>query len=92
MAKLPDLSDLARDGAEITVRVTPKAARNEVLREGEAIAVRVTAVPEDGKANAAVQELLAAAMGIAPSHLRLLRGQTARDKVFAYLGGAGLSR
>lgn len=82
MAKLPDLSDLARDGAEITVRVTPKAARNEVLREGEAIAVRVTAVPEDGKANAAVQKLLAKALGVPRTRLVLVRGQTARDKTF----------
>jgi len=82
MAKLPDLSDLARDGEEITVRVTPKAARNEVLREGDAVAVRVTAVPEDGKANAAVRKLLAKALGLAQSRLTLIRGQTARDKTF----------
>lgn len=95
MAKLrdlPDLSDLAVAGREIAVRVTPRAARARLVAEAGTLRAYVTVPPEDGKANAAVQELLAAAMGIAPSHLRLLRGQTARDKVFAYLGGAGLSR
>ncbi len=82
MTKHPDLSDLARDGAEIAVRVTPKAGRNEIRRDGDRIAVRVTAVPEDGKANAAVQALLARALGVAKTRLVLVRGQAARDKVF----------
>lgn len=46
--------------------------------------ITVTAAPENGKATAAVQALLARAMRIAPSDLELLRGATSRDKVFAY--------
>lgn len=42
----------------------------------------VTAVPEGGKANAAVQALLAAALGVAASGLTLVRGQTSRNKIF----------
>ncbi|MCA0921869.1 DUF167 domain-containing protein [Pseudooceanicola nanhaiensis] len=83
MAQLPDLSDLAQPGAEIALRVTPKASRNRIERgEDGGLRVYVTVVPEDGKANVAVQKLLAKAMGIARSRLTLLRGQTARDKVF----------
>ncbi len=82
-----DLSDMAQEGAEIVVRVTPKASRNVVeLKEGQ-IRVYVTVVPEGGKANAAVQKLLAKTLGIAKSRLRLIRGDTARDKVFRVLGG-----
>jgi len=78
-----DLSHLAREGAEIAVRVTPRASRNAViLTEDGAIKVTVTVVPEDGKANAAVQKLLAKALGVAKSRLVLVRGATARDKVF----------
>lgn len=79
---LPDLSHLARDGAEIAVRVTPRASRNAVEAEGGTIRVRVTAPPEDGKANAAVQKLLAKALCVPKSRLSLVRGATARDKVF----------
>ncbi|MWD26840.1 DUF167 domain-containing protein [Aquicoccus sp. SCR17] len=79
---LPDLSHLARDGAEIAVRVTPRASRNAVEAEGGTIRVRVTAPPEDGKANVAVQKLLAKALGLPKSRLVLVRGATARDKVF----------
>lgn len=80
---MTDLSHLAQPGAEITVRVTPKAARNAVqLDEAGAIRVYVTTVPEGGKANAAVQKLLAKALGVAKTRLVLIRGAGARDKCF----------
>lgn len=79
---MSDLSHLARPGAEISVRVTPKASRNAVVAEDGAIRVYVTVVPEGGKANAAVVKLLAKALGLAKSRLVLIRGETARDKVF----------
>ncbi|MFM2354701.1 MAG: hypothetical protein RLZZ528_437 [Pseudomonadota bacterium] len=82
MRDLPDLSDLARPGAEIAVRVTPGARRNAVERADGLIRISVTEVPEDGKATVAARRLLARAMGVAPSRLELLRGATSRDKLF----------
>lgn len=79
---MEDLKRLALPGAEIAVRVTPRASRNAVVAEDGAVRVYVTVVPEDGKANEAVRKLLAAALGVAKSRLVLVRGQTARDKVF----------
>lgn len=79
---MTDLSHLARPGAEIAVRVTPRASRNAVTLDGETIRVRVTVVPEDGKANAAVVKLLARALGVAKSRLELVRGAGSRDKLF----------
>ena len=64
------------------MRVTP-GARREALEIAEGrLAARVRAKPEDGKANAAVAELLASALGIAPSKVELLRGATSREKQF----------
>ena len=81
--EIADLSDLAASGARIAVRVTPRGGRNSVIRDDDgAVHIRVTAPPEDGKANAAVQKLLARALGIAPSRLTLTGGATARDKMF----------
>ncbi len=82
MADLPDLRHLAIPAAEIAVRVTPKARRNAVVAEDGTIRVYVTTVPEDGKATAAVVDLLARALGVARSRLDLIRGATARDKLF----------
>lgn len=79
--KQVDLSNWAT-AREITVRVTPKASRNRITVEAGQVRVYVTIVPEGGKANAAVQKLLAKALGVAKSQLTLVRGQTSRDKTF----------
>ena len=78
---LPDLSDLAVPGSEIAVRVTP-AARRDALEPGPPVRISVTAAPDDGKATAAAQALLARAQGVAKTRLVLVRGATSRDKTF----------
>ncbi|MBL3569403.1 hypothetical protein BV509_16905 [Rhodovulum sulfidophilum] len=82
---MTDLTHLAVPGTEIAVRVTPRASRDRILAEEGQIRVYVTVVPEDGKANAAVTKLLAKALGVPKSRLDLVRGQTARDKLFRVL-------
>lgn len=79
---LPDLTHLARPGAEIACRVTPGASRDRIEVDGAVLRVHVTAPPADGRANAAVQKLLAKAMGVAKTRLVLRRGATSRDKLF----------
>ena len=66
----------------LPVRVYPGAGRNEVARNDDgSLSVRVTAVPEDGKANAALLELLADRLKIPRSSVRIVRGRRARNKV-----------
>ena len=79
---MTELSHLAKSGAEIALRVTPKASRNAIVAGEDGLRAYVTVAPEDGKANAAVAKLLAKALGIAKTRLTLIRGQSARDKVF----------
>jgi len=83
---LPDLSDLARPDAEITVQVTPGARQNAMTVTDGVVRIAVTTVPEGGKANDAVRWVLARAMKVAPSYLTLQRGQASRDKLFVYRG------
>jgi uncharacterized protein (TIGR00251 family) len=64
------------------VRVQPRARRNEIVEERDGVVlVRVTAPPVDGKANAAICELIARRAGLAPSQVRVVRGAATRDKV-----------
>lgn len=67
--------------AELRVRLTPRAHRDEVtgVREGLVLA-RVRAPPVDGRANAALVKLLAAALGVPPSRVSIVRGHGAREK------------
>jgi len=79
----PNLSHLAQPGTEIAVRVTPAARRTAIDRDAQGdLRAQVTQAPENGRANRAVQALLAQALNIAPSRLRLIRGDLARIKVF----------
>ena len=83
-ADLPQASAIRAlaDGAgRLAVRVTP-GARSDTLEvvDGRVLA-KVRARPEDGKASAAVLELLVTVLGVATSRLHLLRGATAREKL-----------
>lgn len=71
---------LADAQGRLVLRVTP-GARVEGVELGKGLVqIKVRAKPEGGKANDAVLELLARALGVATSRLQLLRGATGRDK------------
>ena len=61
----------------ILVKAIPKASRDRVVGwVGERLKVAVTAAPERGKANAAVIEVLAAALELPTSRLRIVAGES----------------
>ena len=72
---------LADGEGRLALRVTPGARVETVAIEDGRLLVKVRVKPEDGKANAAVLDLLATALGVATSRLHLLRGATGRDKL-----------
>lgn len=86
-SEIADLRHLAQPGAVIAVRVTPRSQREAVLLEAGVVRVLTRALPSEGAANAAVAVLLARALGVAKTRLRLTRGQTSRDKVFTLESG-----
>ncbi len=68
--------------ARIPVRVIARARLNEIAGEREgALLVRVAAPPVDGRANAALCELIAKRLGIAAGRVSVVRGLTSRQKV-----------
>jgi len=68
--------------ADLSVRLQPRARRDEVVGErGGAVVIRVTAPPVDGKANEALCRLIARAAGVPPSRVSVVRGHTSRDKL-----------
>ena len=79
---MDDLSHLAQPGAIIAIRVTPNAHRPSVAWVDGQIRVAVTETPEAGKATEAARAVLARALGVAKTRLTLVRGATARDKLF----------
>jgi uncharacterized protein (TIGR00251 family) len=78
----------AADAALVRLRVTPRAAHDEVTgwREPGVLAVRVTAPPVEGEANRAVVAVLARALRVPPSAIEVVRGDRGRDKVVRITG------
>ena len=92
MPDLPRCYRLTPTGATLRVRVTPTAGADriegaEIRDDGEAVLrVRVAAVPDKGKANAAVVALIAKALGLPKSAISVVAGETSRIKSLAIVG------
>lgn len=71
----------------LRLRVVPGANRPGIVgRHGDAWKVRVSAPPEDGRANAAVLDLLARALDVPRRDLSLTSGASSRDKIVVLEG------
>jgi uncharacterized protein (TIGR00251 family) len=74
------------EGLSIALRVTPRGGRDgidgiETLADGRAVVkVRVRAKAEDGEANRAVVAVLAEALGVRKTDVRIRAGVTSRLK------------
>jgi uncharacterized protein len=67
----------------LPVRVTPRGGKNVLLpyaAEDTELKIKVSAPPEEGKANTAVLELLADVLSIPKSRLEVVAGQQSRHK------------
>jgi uncharacterized protein len=77
---------LVAGGAELRVRAQPNASKDAIEGLGEEasgqryLKIRVRAVPEKGKANAAIEALLAKALGVPKSAVSVEKGETQRIK------------
>ena len=71
----------------LAVKVVPGASREGIAGWlGDTLKVRVTAPAEQGKANAAVEALLAEALGIAKDRVRIASGTASPRKIVEIAG------
>lgn len=70
-----------QDDLVLCIRVQPKASRDEIVGpHQDALKIRITAPPVDGKANDHLVRFLAKTFGVAPSRVDLISGESARIK------------
>lgn len=85
-AVTPEYLRIEADGLTLFVRLTPKAASDaldgvKASADGRSyIHARVRAVPEDGKANKALEKLLAKSLKHPASAVQVIAGATSRLK------------
>ena len=66
----------------LAIKAIPNAPRSEVVGWlGEALKVKVHAPPVEGRANEAICEFLADELGLPHRAVKVLRGDTSRQKV-----------
>jgi uncharacterized protein YggU (UPF0235/DUF167 family) len=87
VASLPEWLSDAPGGSQVLVRLTPRAGTNSIVepRAGR-LQLRVTAAPEDGKANAAACKLVAKALRIGKTSVEVTSGPASRDKTLTVEG------
>ena len=84
----------ARNGVDLFVRLTPRSSSDEIgdvetTADGRThLAARVRAVPDKGKANAALEELVARWLGVPRTTVTVSAGQTQRLKTLSIEGDA----
>src|SRR5437016_14658284 len=80
----PDLRAAVQDvpgGVELSVFCQPKAARSALIgMHGGALKAKVRAPPVEGRANRALLDLLAGALGVPRGRLTLVSGEQSRNK------------
>ncbi|MBI2637173.1 MAG: YggU family protein [Parcubacteria group bacterium] len=66
----------------ITIKITPRSKENKIvgLKNG-ILRVRIAAPPVEGKANRALVAFLADAWGVSRPSIRIVQGETSREKV-----------
>lgn len=74
-------------GVVFRIRVVPRASRCEAAGfQDDALKLRITAPPVEGKANEAVIALLAELLGVKKGQVAIIAGQTSKTKTVALEG------
>lgn len=71
----------------LSVRAQPRASRDSIVGVHDgALKIAITAPPVDGEANAAIVAFLAKKLGVPKRSVRVVRGDSSREKVVAIEG------
>jgi uncharacterized protein (TIGR00251 family) len=85
--KSPPKNKEAAEASTLSVRIQPRASKNEILRrEGGGFKIRLTAPPVDGAANEALVKFLADTLSVARSRVEIISGHASRDKIVRISG------
>lgn len=70
-----------KQGLAFKVWLQPRSSLNRIVGlQGDALKVKLSAPPVDGKANKALLEFLAKKLGVGKSRLQIIAGHTSREK------------
>ena len=86
--KLPTYAQEHPQGVTLSIRVQPRASRNEIIVDHtvQQLKVRITAPPVDSAANKALLRFIAKLIGVPPRTVSIISGDKNRIKVLLITG------
>ena len=73
------------EGLIVNIKISPNSSKNEIIKDGEIIKIKITAQPIDGKANKALIEFLSKTFKIPKTSIKILKGETSKEKTILFI-------
>ena len=71
---------IKENGVLLKIRISPNASKNQIIKDGDIIKLKVTAQPIENKANKAVVEYLSKFLKVPKTNIEIVKGDTSKDK------------
>ena len=72
------------NGIIVTIKISPNAKKNEIIKTDSETKLKITAQPVDGKANKAVVEFLSKNFKIPKTSIEIVKGETSKEKTVLF--------
>ena len=72
------------DSIIIKLKISPNASKNEIIKNGDELKIKITAQPIENKANKALIEYLSKVLRIAKSKIEIVKGETSKEKTLLF--------
>ncbi|MBP3847181.1 YggU family protein [bacterium] len=73
-----------KDGILATIKISPNAKSNEIIKTENEVKIKITAQPIDGKANRGLIEFLSKYFKIPKTSIKIVKGETSREKTLLF--------
>ncbi len=71
---------ISEKGVSVTLKISPNASKNEIIKNQGELKVKITAQPIENKANKALIEFLAKQFKVPKTSIEIIRGETSKEK------------
>ena len=72
------------NGILATIKISPNAKKNEIIKTENEVKIKITAQPIDGKANKCLIEFLSKTFKIPKTSIHLIKGETSKEKTVLF--------
>lgn len=73
-----------KDGFVVNIKISPNSSKNEIIKNGDEIKIKLTAQPIEGKANKALIEYLSKELKIPKTSIEIIKGETSKEKTILF--------